>query len=81
MAITGHHLQFVVTGNRGPGSSGFERGDPGPSIKGTYRKVSHRWLQGYLNEFTWRYNLRYQRDPSMFAELVALSAPLASKTG
>jgi len=41
-----------------------------PSIRGTYRKVSHRWLQGYLNEFTWRYNLRYQRDPSMFAELV-----------
>jgi hypothetical protein len=23
-----------------------------------------------LNEFTWRYNLRFQRDPSMFAELV-----------
>jgi transposase len=41
-----------------------------PSIKGTYRKVSHKWLQGYLNEFTWRYNLRYRRDPSMFAELV-----------
>jgi transposase len=41
-----------------------------PSIRGTYRKVSHRWLQGYLNEFTWRYNLRYQRKPSMFAELV-----------
>ena len=41
-----------------------------PSIKGTYRKVSHKWLQGYLNEFTWRYNLRFQRDPSMFAELV-----------
>src|SRR6202034_178812 len=39
-----------------------------PSIKGTYRKVSHKWLQGYLNEFTWRYNLRYQRNPSMFAE-------------
>jgi transposase-like protein len=41
-----------------------------PAIRGTYRKVSHRWLQGYLNEFTWRYNLRYQREPSMFAELV-----------
>ncbi len=27
-----------------------------PSIRGTYKKVSHRWLQGYLNEFTWRYN-------------------------
>jgi transposase len=41
-----------------------------PAIRGTYRRVSHRWLQGYLNEFTWRYNLRHQRDPSMFAELV-----------
>jgi hypothetical protein len=38
--------------------------------KPSYRKVSHRWLQGYLNEFTWRYNMRYQRNPSMFAELV-----------
>lgn len=25
-----------------------------PSIRGTYEKVSHRWLQGYLNEFCWR---------------------------
>ncbi len=50
-----------------------------PSIRGTYRKVSHRWLQGYLNEFAWRYNLRYQREPSMFAELVALAAPVAPK--
>jgi hypothetical protein len=33
-------------------------------------RVSHRWLQGYLNEFTWRYNLRWQREPSMFAELI-----------
>jgi hypothetical protein len=41
-----------------------------PAIRGTYRKVSHHWLQGYLNEFCWRYNLRDQRNPSMFAELV-----------
>ena len=41
-----------------------------PSIKGTYRQVSRRYLQGYLNEFVWRYNLRFQRDPSMFHELV-----------
>jgi transposase len=45
-----------------------------PSIRGTYRKVSHKWLQGYLNEFTWRYNHRSQRDPSMFAELVTQAA-------
>jgi hypothetical protein len=23
-------------------------------IRGNYEKVSHKWLQGYLNEFTWR---------------------------
>jgi ISXO2-like transposase domain len=44
------------------------------SIRGTYKKVSHRWLQGYLNEFCWRYSLRDQREPSMFAELVQRAA-------
>jgi transposase len=38
-------------------------GNVNPSIKGTYRKVSHKRLQGYLNEFAWRYNHREQRDP------------------
>jgi transposase-like protein len=28
-------------------------------IRGNYKKVSHKWLQGYLNEFTWRYNHRH----------------------
>jgi len=36
-----------------------------PSIRGTYRKVSHKWLQGYLNEFCWRYNHRYD-ERAMF---------------
>jgi transposase-like protein len=40
-----------------------------PAIKGTYRKVSHRWLQGYLNEFTWRRNARYS-PTSMFEQLL-----------
>ena len=44
-----------------------------PSIKGTYRKVSHRWLQGYLNEFTWRYNERYSDTP-MFRTLLQRAA-------
>ncbi len=44
-----------------------------PSIRGTYSKVS-QWLQGYLNEFTWCYNRREQRGPSMFAELVKQAA-------
>jgi transposase-like protein len=44
-----------------------------PSIRGTYRKVSHKWLQGYLNEFTFRYNERHSRAP-MFRTLLARAA-------
>jgi transposase len=28
-------------------------------IRGNYHSVSQKWLQGYLNEFVWRYNRRY----------------------
>ena len=44
-----------------------------PSIRGTYRRVSHRWLQGYLNEFVWRRNARLESG-SMFAQLLAKAA-------
>ena len=37
--------------------------------RGNYKKVSHKWLQGYLNEFTWRYNHRNSGE-SMFHLLV-----------
>lgn len=40
-----------------------------PSIRGTYRRVSHRWLQGYLNEFVWRRNARLEPG-SMFETLL-----------
>jgi len=44
-----------------------------PAIKGTYRQVSRRWLQGYLNEFTFRYNERYSDTP-MFRTLLERAA-------
>jgi transposase len=44
-----------------------------PSIRGTYRKVSHKWLQGYLNEFTWRYNHRHD-GKAMFETLLLKAA-------
>lgn len=44
-----------------------------PSIRGTYRKVSHRWLQGYLNEFAWRYNERHS-STAMFTTLLERAA-------
>jgi transposase len=42
-------------------------------IRGNYKKVSHKWLQGYLNEFTWRYNHRNSGE-SMFHLLVSRAA-------
>lgn len=42
-------------------------------IRGNYKKVSHKWLQGYLNEFTWRYNHRHSND-SLFHMLIERAA-------
>jgi hypothetical protein len=35
--------------------------------------VSTKWLQGYLNEYTWRYNRR-DNGRAMFLDLLAESA-------
>ena len=42
-------------------------------IRGNYKKVSRKHLQGYLNEFTWRYNHRHD-GRSMFRALLARAA-------
>jgi transposase len=44
-------------------------------IRGNYKKVSRKWLQGYLNEFCWRYNHRATLDGrAMFQLLLARAA-------
>jgi transposase len=42
-------------------------------IRGTYHSVSRKWLQGYLNEFSWRYNRR-DESRAMFDSLVNRAA-------
>jgi transposase len=42
-------------------------------IAGNYHGVSAKWLQSYLNEFTWRYNHR-DNGRAMFAELLGRAA-------
>lgn len=42
-------------------------------IGGTYHAVSTKWLQGYLNEFVWRYNRRHEAQ-SMFRSLILRAA-------
>lgn len=39
-------------------------------IRGSYHSVSTKWLQGYLNEYAWRYNRR-DSGRSMFSDLLA----------
>ena len=38
-------------------------------IRGAYHSVSHKWLQGYVNEYVWRYNRRDDETP-MFKTLL-----------
>jgi hypothetical protein len=45
-------------------------------IRGVYHSVSRKWLQGYLNEYVWRYNRR-DSDRSMFKELLGEAATRA----
>jgi transposase len=38
-------------------------------IRGTYHAVSTKWLQGYLNEYAWRYNRRDSATPQFLSLL------------
>jgi transposase-like protein len=38
-------------------------------VRGAHHAISHKWLQGYLNEWTWRYNRRESGTP-MFTDLL-----------
>jgi transposase-like protein len=42
-------------------------------MRGAYKKVSRKWLQSYLDEYTWRYNARREAG-SLFSQLLARAA-------
>jgi transposase-like protein len=43
-------------------------------MRGTYKKVSRKWLQSYLDEYAWRHNNRYSGQRSLFHTLVREAA-------
>jgi transposase len=43
-------------------------------MRGTYKFVSQKWLQSYLDEYAWRYNERFRGQPSMFHNLLDRAA-------
>jgi len=42
-------------------------------VRGAHHAVSHKWLQGYLNEWSWRYNRREDGN-EMFRDLIDAAA-------
>lgn len=42
-------------------------------MRGTYKHVSPKWLQSYLDEYTWRYSERHNSTP-MFRTLITKAA-------
>jgi transposase len=42
-------------------------------VRGTHHSISRRWLQGYLNEWVWKWNKR-DDDEAMFRQLLATAA-------
>jgi transposase len=42
-------------------------------MRGAYKKVSHKWLQSYLDEYAWRYNARSE-PIGMFEQLLRRAA-------
>jgi transposase-like protein len=43
-------------------------------MRGTYKFVSNKWLQSYLDEYAWRYNQRFRGHHSMFHLLLKEAA-------
>ncbi len=44
-------------------------------LRGAHHSVSKRWLQGYLNEWTWRYNHRFDGEQQFFSLLLRAARP------
>ena len=48
-------------------------------IRGNYHSVSVKWLQGYLNEYAWRYNHRGRPPRDVRATSWAIGCPSLSR--
>jgi len=68
-----HKAKIYVEGDTHTNTVEGFFGNVKTSISGTYHAVSRKWLQGYLNEFVWRYNRR-DDERSMFLQLATRAA-------
>jgi transposase len=64
--------QVMADDDHGPLSGSVEAGSS-PCSRTACDSVSVKWLQGYLNEYTWRYNRR-DNGRAMFLDLIQAAA-------
>jgi transposase len=68
-----HSTRIFVVGDAHTNTVEGFFGNLKTSIRGTYKHVSPRWLQSYLDEFAWRYNHRHD-SRAMFRQLLRRAA-------
>jgi transposase len=68
-----HSARIFVVGDAHTNTVEGFFGNLKTSLRGTYKHVSPRWLQSYLDEFAWRYNHRHD-SRAMFRQLLRRAA-------
>jgi hypothetical protein len=73
-AVINHSAGVYVEGNIHTNTIEGFFGNLKTGMRGTYKQVSRKWLQSYLDEYAWRYNQRFRGQRSMFHLLVDRAA-------
>jgi len=72
--VINHSLGVYVEGDLHTNTIEGFFGNLKTGMRGTYKKVSKKWLQSYLDEYAWRHNQRFRGQRSMFHLLVEEAA-------
>jgi hypothetical protein len=72
--IINHSAREYVRGDIHTNSIEGAFGNLKTGMRGTYKKVSLKWLQSYLDEYAYRYNERFRGERSMFHNLLERAA-------
>ena len=72
--VINHSAGVYVLGNVHTNTIEGFFGNLKTGMRGTYKGVSRKWLQSYLDEYAWRYNQRHRGERSMFHLLVGRAA-------
>lgn len=69
--VINHSAGYYVDGNLHTNTIEGAFGNLKTGMRGTYKHVSDRWIQSYLDEYAWRYNQRFSGPKAMFDSLLS----------